>query len=97
MTAPPQLVQQWETAYQHYTNATEHATHTPNDPHTAHLMASASWQVASLWRDIATATVLPWWALAALRAAAEAFEAQAQAWHAKTRLADRAMSSEWRS
>jgi hypothetical protein len=46
-------------------------------------MASASWDVATAWRDIATATALPWWSLAAVRAAADAFETQARDWHAQ--------------
>jgi len=39
--------------------------------------------MSTAWRDIATAAVLPWWTLAALRAAAEAFEQQAHGWHAR--------------
>jgi len=46
-------------------------------------MASASWDVATAWRDLATRAVLPWWVLAAVRAAADAFEQQAHDWHAR--------------
>ena len=46
-------------------------------------MASASWSVAAAWRQIATATTLPWWILAALESAAAAFESQACDWEAR--------------
>jgi lysozyme family protein len=41
-------------------------------------MASASWAVAAAWRQITTATTLPWWAIAAIESAAAAFEEQAR-------------------
>jgi hypothetical protein len=41
-------------------------------------MAAASWAVAAAWRQIAAATRLPWWVLAAIESAAGAFEAQAR-------------------
>jgi hypothetical protein len=47
------------------------------DPAAAREMASASWAVAAAWRQIATATTLPWWTLAAIESAATAFDAQA--------------------
>jgi lysozyme family protein len=41
-------------------------------------MAAASWAVAAAWRQIETATTLPWWTLAAIESAAAAFEEQAR-------------------
>ena len=46
-------------------------------------MASASWAVAAAWRQIATATTLPWWTVAAIESAAAAFEAQAREYEAR--------------
>jgi hypothetical protein len=41
-------------------------------------MATASWAVAAAWRQIKTATTLPWWAVVAIESAAAAFEGQAR-------------------
>ena len=81
---PAQLVRRWEAAYQQYTNASEQLRHTTDPAPATAAMASASWDVAMAWRDIATSAPLPWWSLAAVRAAADAFEAQAHDWHAKS-------------
>jgi hypothetical protein len=48
------------------------------DPAASREMAAASWAVAAAWRQIASATTLPWWALAAIESAAGAFESQAR-------------------
>jgi hypothetical protein len=48
------------------------------DPAAAWEMAAASWAVAAAWRQIATATTLPWWAVVAIESAAAAFEEQAR-------------------
>lgn len=80
----PGLVTQWEAAYRAYGEASEHAARSvAGDPDAAEAVAAASWQVASLWRDIATSQEVPWWVLAALRAAAEVFEQQARDWQAR--------------
>ena len=69
----------WEVAYRQYGRAWEATARTgKGDPTAAREMATASWAVAAAWRQIAAATTLPWWALAAIESAAGAFEAQAR-------------------
>ncbi|HEU5107800.1 MAG TPA: hypothetical protein VFT95_04415, partial [Micromonosporaceae bacterium] len=51
-----------------------------DDQNVVRLMVSTSAEVAAAWRDLLDAPDLPWWALAALSAAVEAFEAQARDW-----------------
>ena len=69
----------WEAAYRQYGRAWETTARCgKNDPTAAREMATASWAVAAAWRQIASATRLPWWALAALESAAGAFESQAR-------------------
>jgi hypothetical protein len=74
----------WETAYRQYGQASERSL-TPRDrePGAVWQMASASWAVAAAWRQIAAAGQLPWWSLAAVESAAQAFEAQAREWEAR--------------
>lgn len=80
----PLLVARWEAAYRLYGEASEQAARAEaGDRGAAEAVAASSWQVASLWREMATETGLSWWALAALRAAAQAFEQQARDWHAR--------------
>jgi hypothetical protein len=84
VVAPETLIARWEAAYRQYTEATRLAGRAnAGDRAAAEALASTSWAVATTWRDLATTVVLPWWALAALRAAAEAFEAQARTWHTR--------------
>lgn len=69
----------WEAAYRQYGRAWEMTARCgKSDPRAAREMAAASWAVAAAWRQIASATTLPWWILAALESAAGAFEAQAR-------------------
>ncbi|MGH8571668.1 MAG: hypothetical protein ACREX8_03705 [Gammaproteobacteria bacterium] len=69
----------WEAAYRQYGRAWETTARSrKGDPAAAREMASASWAVAAAWRQIAAATTLPWWTLAAIESAAAAFEAQAR-------------------
>ena len=69
----------WEAAYRQYGRAWEMTARCgKGDPAAAREMAAASWAVAAAWRQIATATTLPWWALAAIESAAGAFESQAR-------------------
>lgn len=76
--ASEQCVRTWEGAYRHYGRMWELTARSPKgDPVAAREMAAASWAVASSWRQIAGATSLPWWALAAIESAAGAFESQA--------------------
>jgi hypothetical protein len=74
----------WEAAYRRYGRAWETTARSgKGDPVAAREMASASWAVAAAWRQIATATTLPWWTLAAIESAAGAFEAQAREYEAR--------------
>ena len=69
----------WEAAYRQYGRAWETTARSgKDDPVAAREMAAASWAVAAAWRQIAAATTLPWWALAAIESAAGAFESQAR-------------------
>ncbi len=69
----------WEAAYRQYGRAWETSARCgKSDPTAAREMAAASWAVAAAWHQIAAATRLPWWALAAIESAAGAFESQAR-------------------
>ena len=69
----------WEAAYRQYGRAWETTARSgKGDPVAAQEMAAASWAVAAAWRQIAAATTLPWWTLAAIESAAGAFESQAR-------------------
>lgn len=77
--ASDNAVRAWEASYRRYGRAWETTARSgKGDPVAAREMAAASWAVAAAWRQIATATALPWWALAAIESAAGAFEAQAR-------------------
>jgi hypothetical protein len=79
-------VRDWKGAYRQYGRAWEWtARSNKDDPAEAREMASASWAVAAAWRQIAATTTLPWWALAAIEAAAAAFEDQAREYEARER------------
>ena len=82
MTVPAELVARWEAAYRRYTELARTARGRRGDVASSETLVAASWEVATAWRDIATTAPLPWWTLAALRAAADAFEHQAHHWHA---------------
>jgi lysozyme family protein len=77
--ASAKSTQVWEAAYRQYGRAWENTARSGKDnPVAARGMAAASWAVAAAWRQIATATTLPWWTLAAIESAAGAFESQAR-------------------
>jgi hypothetical protein len=85
VTMPAALIARWESAYRQYANLAQvigRSECVRSDE--AHAMASASWDVATAWREMATTAVLPWWVLAAIRAAADAFEQQAHDWNARS-------------
>lgn len=67
------LIRAWEDAYRRYGSAAGAD------------VAPASRAVAMAWRDIACTSGLPWWMLAAVESAAEAFEEQAEQWEARAR------------
>jgi hypothetical protein len=84
VTASEQCARAWETAYRHYGHVWELTARSPkSDPAAAREMAAASWAVAAAWRQIATATSLPWWTFAAIESAAGAFESQAVEYETK--------------
>jgi hypothetical protein len=53
------------------------------DRDAAREMVLASRNVASAWHALESIADLPWWTAAALRTAAEAFEAQAREWNTR--------------
>ncbi|OQO93021.1 hypothetical protein B1813_13040 [Saccharomonospora piscinae] len=80
--ATKKQVRAWEDAYRRYGTASERVARTRRiDTQAAHDMAAASRDVASAWRSIASGPDLPWWLLAALDSAAQAFEQQSRDWH----------------
>lgn len=81
---PEGLVRRWETVYSEYGLASEMVnTSEPGDRATARNMAQASGNVALVWRQMAAEPDMPWWLMAALSAAAQAFEFQARDWTAR--------------
>jgi hypothetical protein len=85
VVVPVRLVERWERAYRQYGQASTRAARSPaGDRPAARAVAATSREVAAIWREIATTPGLPWWVLAALRAAADAFEAQARDWQARS-------------
>jgi hypothetical protein len=80
------LVRRWETAYAEYGRASEMVSNSvPGDRVVARHMALASGNVALVWRQMAAEPDMPWWSVAALSAAAQAFEYQARDWTARAK------------
>ena len=81
---PATVVERWEQAYRAYGEATEALSRSePGDPNVARTMAAASQDVARAWQALAEEPDLPWWTVAALGAATQAFELQARDWKAR--------------
>jgi hypothetical protein len=80
------LVQRWEAVYGEYGTASQRLSSSePGDRSVARQMARASADVAAVWREMAAEPDLPWWSVAALCAAAQAFEYQARDWSARAK------------
>ncbi|MGH3757275.1 MAG: hypothetical protein ACRDTB_05800 [Actinophytocola sp.] len=80
------MVRRWEAVYREYGSASERVTTAePGDRAIARHMARASQDVAAVWREMTAASDLPWWMVAALVAAAQAFEQQAKDWTARAK------------
>lgn len=80
------LVDLWEAAYREYGAVSDLLDESvPGDAAIAERMARASEAVAVVWRELAGSSELPWWSVAALRAAAQAFEYQSRDWTARAR------------
>jgi hypothetical protein len=81
------LVDAWAEAYRQYSYASDLAARSlEGDFAAAREMAGSSYAVAAAWRGIAAVQGLPWWALAAVESAAQAFEIQAHAWESRVYL-----------
>jgi hypothetical protein len=81
---PESLRVRWEAAYRSYGNASmRSASAASGDRGAARLIASTSREVAAVWREMEALPNLPWWTVAALAAAAQAFEFQARDWTAR--------------
>lgn len=77
----PSLVDGWESAYRAYGLASDNLGRVgDSDPGALWRMSRTSGAVAVAWRRIAGSSQLPWWMLAAVESAAQAFEAQARDW-----------------
>jgi hypothetical protein len=88
-----QLIQRWEAVYREYGTASQRLSGSePGDRAVARQMARASADVAAVWREMAGEPGMPWWSIAALCAAAQAFEYQARDWSARAKY-DAATSS----
>ena len=80
------LVGLWEAAYREYGAVSDVLNESvPGDAAIAERMARASQAVAAVWREMAHEPELLWWNVAALRAAAQAFEYQSRDWTARAR------------
>jgi hypothetical protein len=80
------LVQRWEAVYREYGTASQRLSSTePGDRTVARHMARASADVAAVWREMAGEPDMQWWSVAALCAAAQAFEYQSRDWAARAK------------
>jgi hypothetical protein len=80
------LIQRWEAVYREYGTASQRLSGSePGDRAVARYMARASADVAALWREMAAEPGMPWWSVAALCAAAQAFEYQTRDWSARAK------------
>jgi hypothetical protein len=80
------LVRRWEAVYREYGLASETvSTAEPGDRAVARHMARASRDVAAVWREMTAEAGMPWWSVAALVAAAQAFEQQSKDWAARAK------------
>lgn len=78
------LVSRWEAVYREYgTVSALVSVSEPGDRMVAERMARASRNVAAVWREMESEPDLAWWAVAAVKAAAQAFEYQARDWAAR--------------
>lgn len=83
---PDGLVRRWEAVYREYGLASEMVnTSVPGDRAVARQMARASEDVAIVWRQMAAWPEVPWWLVAAMTAAAQAFEYQSRDWTARAK------------
>src|SRR5262245_24734207 len=91
------LVRRWEAVYREYGLASEMVgTAEPGDRAVARRMARASHDVAAVWREMSAEAGMAWWSVAALVAAAQAFEQQAKDWAARAKYDGAARGSAWR-
>lgn len=78
---PEDLVARWEDAYRRYVEVSVSASSSVATIRiAARAIAVASRDVAVAWRQLGLQPGLPWWVLAAVGAAAQAFEFQAHEW-----------------
>ena len=80
------LATRWEALYREYGLASEMVSNSvPGDGAVARHMARASQDLAVVWRELASEPDMPWWLVAGLGAAAQAFEHQARDWTARAK------------
>jgi hypothetical protein len=77
---PEAMVTRWEGVYRFYEQANQVAGSGRVNAVVVADMVRASREVAAAWRVFTRVEGLPWWALAAVTTAAQAFDAQAREW-----------------
>jgi uncharacterized protein (DUF2249 family) len=77
---PPERVDRWQAVYSEYTAMDRMERVEQVSPHYPVQMARLSAEVAAAWRHLGAVPRLPWWMVAALTNAAEAYEGQARSW-----------------
>lgn len=80
VTVPEPMVTRWEGAYRFYEQANAVAGSGRVNEVVVADMVRASREVAAAWRVFTRLDGLPWWVLAAVTTAAQAFDAQAREW-----------------
>src|SRR5690349_10495485 len=81
---PKKQVSAWEAAYRAYRDASDAVARSRGgSPDIAREMAAASRLVAHTWRGLVGDPDQPWWVVAAVGSAAQAFEEQAREWEHK--------------
>lgn len=70
----------WEEAYWKYNEADQRMGNRPPVPELVQEYVSVTRAVARAWRNLVAERDQPWWVLAAVDSAAEAFETQAREW-----------------
>lgn len=85
LRVPEQMVKRWESAYRFYQEANLIAGSGRVSEVAVADMVRASREVATAWRAFSYVDELPWWAVAAVATAAQAFEGQAREWERRAR------------
>lgn len=80
VNVPESMVTRWEGVYRYYEQANKIAGSGRVNAVVVADMVRASREVAAAWRVFTRADGLPWWVVAAVTTAAQAFDTQAREW-----------------